>query len=156
MDLFYLFVKVLYRSGPVGFIVLTLIGASLGHFDRNPQTAKDYVDRAQRHLIVNEFEEARANYNQAVKLNPSLAEAYTGRGELYLKQSRYLDRFNKNDEATRKVAQKLHLDLSQSLALKNAGIADYRKAQAIYQKQGKADYTRQMSRLIADAQQGKN
>ena len=79
MDLFYLFVKVLYRSGPVGFIVLTLIGASLGHFERNPQTAKDYVDRAQRHLIVNEFEEARANYNQAVKLNPSLAEAYTGR-----------------------------------------------------------------------------
>lgn len=155
MDLFYFAVKGLYRFAPFSFILIMLIGSGLNPFKHSPQTAKDYVNRAEEHLIRNDFQLALADYKQALKLDPNLAEAYARRGELYLSRSRYLERFNKNDEATRKIAQQLHLDLSQSAVLKKAGIADYRQAQVLYQQQSKVDCSRRLSRQITLFQQGK-
>ncbi len=155
MDLFYFAVKGFYRFAPFSFILIMLIGSGLNPFKKSPQTAKDYVNRAEQHLITNDFQLALADYNQALKLNPNFPEAYARRGELYLSRSRYLERFNTNDEAAKKIAQQLHLDSSQSPALQKAGIADYRQAQTLYQEQGRTEYSRQLSRQIALFQQGK-
>ncbi len=155
MDLFYFAVKGLYRFAPFSFIFIMLIGSGLNPFKHSPQTAKDHVNRAEEHLIRNNFQLALADYKQALKLDPNLAEAYARRGDLYLSRSRYLDRFNRNDEATRKIAQQLHLDLSQSAVLKKAGIADYRQAQVLYQQQSKVNCSRRLSRQITLFQQGK-
>ncbi|MCO6046673.1 tetratricopeptide repeat protein [Aeoliella sp. ICT_H6.2] len=49
----------------------------------NPQTASAHVNRGQRHVEQQEFEEAVIDFSQAIDADPTLAEAYRSRAEAY-------------------------------------------------------------------------
>ncbi len=127
------------RMGFTGVIFFTLIGAGMSFRDGIkgllPPKAKDYVEQGNLDQAAygQKFHSALQNYNQAIKLEPTYAEAYAERGNLYIKWSYYLDRASKN-KYSRKKAQELNYDLSKSTAMKNAALADYRQAKIILER----------------------
>lgn len=154
MELFYLFIRVLYRSGPVGIVVLTLIGALSNH--REPQTAQDYVKEAERkQQSLENFQSASKDYNQAIKLDPKSAEAYAERGNYYLKWSKYLEKARTN-KYTKKTALRFNFDLSKADDMKQSALQDYRKAKVLYEEAGEGYYALQLKRVISHVQQGED
>ena len=154
MDFFYLFVRVLYRSGPVGIVVITLIGALSNHGE--PQTAEDYIKEAQhKQQSLENFQLALKDYNQAIKLDPKNAEAYAERGNFHLKWSKYLEKARTN-KYTKKTALRFNFDLSKSDEMKQAALQDYRKAKALYEEEGEGYYALQLRRVIIHVQQGED
>ena len=53
------------------------------------QDAESYYERGNKHREREEFEQAIAEYNQAIQLNPKYAYAYHGRGTVYEDQGKY-------------------------------------------------------------------
>jgi DNA-binding helix-hairpin-helix protein with protein kinase domain len=57
--------------------------------EKNPQSAKSYIDLANSQYNLNNYEAALANYNQALKLDPQEVKAYVNRGNAYYMLANY-------------------------------------------------------------------
>ncbi|MCH2051341.1 MAG: tetratricopeptide repeat-containing serine protease family protein [Trichodesmium sp. ALOHA_ZT_67] len=88
------------------------------------QDAESYYKQGNKHIDREEFEQAIADLNQAIQLNPKYAEAYYNRGIVYLKQGKY-------DLALADYNQAIQLNPKDAEAYNNRG--------GVYLKQGKYD-----------------
>lgn len=82
--------------------------------DITPFTAIDFAKRASYHADLQNFEAALADYNRAIKLDPSFATAYYNRGLLYEKFERY-------KAALADFGQAIKLDPDGAVAYSNRG-----------------------------------
>ena len=88
------------------------------------QEAESYYDQGDEHHDREEFEQAIADLNQAIRLNPKLVKAYNLRGIVYDDQGKY-------DLAIADYNQAIQLDPKYAGAYYNRGI--------VYDNQGKYD-----------------
>ncbi|MDJ0648998.1 MAG: tetratricopeptide repeat protein [Xenococcaceae cyanobacterium MO_188.B19] len=88
------------------------------------QKAKDYRNRGNLYYQQGKLELAKANYNQAIALNPNDDQAYQHRGTLYAKRGKV------------KLAW---ADLNQAIALNPNNDAAYSNLGKLYYEQGKLD-----------------
>jgi tetratricopeptide (TPR) repeat protein/membrane protease YdiL (CAAX protease family) len=66
-----------------------------------PHGAGDYVNRGNEHLEKGEFDEALADYAEAIQLAPDDATAYANRGLAFLKKGKYTEALPDLDQAIR-------------------------------------------------------
>ena len=88
------------------------------------QDAESYYKQGNKHVYREEFEQAIADYSQAIQLNPKYADAYNNRGIVYRKQGKY-------DLAIADYNQAIQLNPKDAEAYNNRG--------GVYLKQGKYD-----------------
>ena len=88
------------------------------------QNAESYYEQGDKHHDREEFEQALADYNQAIQLNPKYAEAYNNRGGVYHEQGKY-------DLALADYNQAIQLNPKYAEAYNNRG--------GVYHEQGKYD-----------------
>lgn len=84
-------------------------------FSLSRRTPMDYNNRGLMYFHLGQLEEAIANYNRALELNPNLAAAYNNRANCYVNQGEMIDALMDYDQA-------LDLNPSHIRALINQGI----------------------------------
>ncbi|NES69991.1 MAG: tetratricopeptide repeat protein [Okeania sp. SIO2D1] len=104
--------------------------AIISQKDSSAQDAESYFEKAVKHYNEGKYEEAIADFNQAIRLNPKYAKAYNGRGLVYTL-------LEKNEKALADYNQAIRLNPKYAQAYNNRGI--------VYRRQGKnekalADY----------------
>lgn len=156
MDLMLLAIRWFYRLGPIGFVIVTLIGA-LNH-PGEMRTAKDYLARAEyNQQNPAKYQSALQDYNQAIKLDPQSADAYAARGNFYLNWSKYLEKARTtSNSSNRQLARNFDFELPKAPQMRAAAIADYRQAKSLYHQQEKGYYALQLKRVITHVQRGED
>ena len=62
-------------------------------------SAKDWFNKGVVYFENNKFEEAIMAYNEAIKIDPSLAEAFTNKGNALIVLGKYEDALKNYEEA---------------------------------------------------------
>ena len=120
-------------------------------------SAEDFANQAYKKMggaaVPSNYPQILENYTQAINLNPSLAQAYAGRGTLYWQRIHYLKTFQIT-AVNQKVAKEFDLDPAQIPVLQQLALQDYQQAQTLYSQQGKRAEAKQVEKAIAQAQRG--
>ncbi|GGA46562.1 serine/threonine-protein kinase [Okeania sp. KiyG1] len=164
------------KIGIVAIIVGTISTATI-IFYNNRQEAKSYYNQGDEHHDRGEYEQAIADLNQAIRLNPKLTKAYNLRGIVYDLQREYEQAIANYSKAIRlnpksallynnrgwtyynqKEYEKAIADYNQAIRLNRIYPLAYRNRGLVYYKQGKyekaiADYNQviQFNPKYADA-----
>jgi len=98
------------------FLGLFLVCLGCGRVDLNSESAKQSNNRGLEALNKGEYDKAIADFNEALRLNPTLALAYCNRGEAWRKKGEYDKAIADNNEA-------LRLNPNNARAYNNRGLA---------------------------------
>ena len=84
------------------------------------QTALDYLNQANRHLGNGEWDQAIADFTEAIRLNADDAESYNRRGNAFISKEDY-------DSAIADFTKAIQLNPQHANAYRNRGFAQFRK-----------------------------
>ncbi|MBD1847432.1 hypothetical protein H6F89_29340 [Cyanobacteria bacterium FACHB-63] len=116
-------------KGTVGLLAVGLLFGLLfgtprvGQRSSEPKTAEDFADRAISCATPMDCDKSLQNIQQAIKLDPNLTRAYVTRGSILIRKRQL-----------------------------KAGLQDYGKAKAMYQKAGKTVEAQAIEQAIEQAQ----
>lgn len=90
------------------------------------RTPMDYNNRGLMYFHLGQIEEAIANYNRALELNPNLAAAYNNRANCYVSQGELIDALMDYEEALDRNPFHIRALINQGITFRHLGM--YREA----------------------------